>query len=80
MMHGLVEYNKKLIKILSEEPVDRPAFRELCLSVGVELPVDEYMIEIIIHKMRVNAMGMPVDIREESKVWLLNKNFSPNVF
>lgn len=39
----------------------------------------DYVVEITLHKMIANSIGLPKEMREESVQWLLDRGLNPRV-
>jgi len=72
-------YRDALIKILSKEPVNLKKLRVLTESVGIKLPKDHIILNIMVHKLRVNMPSVPDHLQELSKEWLTQNNFSLDI-
>ncbi len=72
-------YRDALIKILSEETVNLKRLRTLTKSVGVKLPKDEIVFNIMIHKLRVNMPSVPNHLQDISREWLIQNDFSLDI-
>ena len=72
------KYAKELGKVLKTKDVKK--LREFCEKWDLEAPEDDDVLEMSMHMSICTNTDMPLDLKTESMLWLIERGYSPRIY
>ena len=78
MSEKLGNYAEELGKVLKTKDIKK--LRKFCKKWGLEVPKDDEVLEIAMHKGICARTDMPLDLKTESMLWLMERGYTPRIY